>query len=177
MLQIALYSFNWHNVRMRDLYIPIFILLGVIGVFWLFGQKPVEAPIFTNSEMVVNNEKSMNEIKTVEGLKIVVLKEGNGIEAKAGDTVVVHYTGKLQDGTVFDSSIPRGEPAEFAIGVGQVIKGWDIAVVGMKVGEKRELTIAPDLAYGKSGYTQPNGIVVIPENATLIFEVELVGVK
>lgn len=162
---------------MRNLLVPIAVLLVIIGLIWFFSYKPAEAPIIKSEEKVLNNDNKMQEINTTEGLKIKVLTEGSGAEAKAGDTVLVHYTGKLMDGTVFDSSIPRGEPAEFPIGVGYVIKGWDIGVVGMKIGEKRELTIAPELAYGKAGITQPNGIVVIPENATLIFEVELVAVK
>lgn len=98
---------------------------------------------------------------------------GTGAAAKAGDTVVVHYTGTLTDGTKFDSSVDRNEPFTFHLGQGEVIKGWDKGVAGMKVGGKRKLTIPPDLGYGASG--TPGG--PIPPNATLVFEVELLKVN
>ena len=104
-------------------------------------------------------------------LKITVNKEGSGDIAKNGMLVSVHYTGKLEDGTEFDSSIPRGQPFTFTLGTGQVIKGWDIGVEGMKVGEKRRLVIPPHLGYGARG---AGG--AIPPNATLIFDVELLEV-
>lgn len=106
-------------------------------------------------------------------LEIKVLKEGTGDqEAKQGDFVKVHYTGTLEDGTKFDSSVDRGEPFEFTLGVGQVIQGWDQGVSGMKIGEKRKLTIPPELGYGASGAGS-----AIPPNAVLIFEVELLEIN
>jgi len=106
-------------------------------------------------------------------LKVEVLQEGTGKLAKKGDTAVVHYTGKFEDGTVFDSSFNPGRtPFSFVLGSGMVIKGWEFGVLGMKVGEKRKLTIAPELAYGDTG---AGG--VIPPKATLIFEVELLEIK
>lgn len=104
------------------------------------------------------------------GLQYLVIAEGKGDKPKPGTDIKAHYTGKLPNGMVFDSSVERGEPLEFTVGVGQVIAGWDEALVDMKKGEKRILVIPPGLAYGASG---AGG--VIPPNATLIFEVEMVG--
>lgn len=112
------------------------------------------------------------DLPQVEGLQIERTHEGIGPEATAGDSVAVHYTGTLTDGTKFDSSVDRGTPFVFNLGGGQVIKGWDLGVEGMKVGEKRTLTIAPELAYGDRG---AGG--VIPPGATLIFDVELIEIK
>ncbi|MBN2388283.1 MAG: FKBP-type peptidyl-prolyl cis-trans isomerase [Anaerolineales bacterium] len=100
------------------------------------------------------------------------MESGAGEQAEAGKTVRVHYTGKFPDGKVFDSSLHRGEPIEFPLGAGRVIKGWDEGIALMKVGGKAQLVIPPDLAYGERG---AGG--VIPPNATLIFDVELVEVK
>ena len=105
-------------------------------------------------------------------LQIEELKAGTGAEATAGKTVDVHYTGWLTDGTKFDSSVDRGRPFSFPLGGGRVIKGWDQGVAGMKVGGKRKLTIPPELGYGSRGAG-----AVIPPNATLVFEVELLAVK
>ncbi len=123
---------------------------------------------------------TMTTPQSVAGLDIKVLTEGNGPEAKNGDTVFVHYTGKLTDGSIFDSSHNpgRGEPLDFVLGSGRVIPGWEKGVLGMKVGEKRVLTIAPELAYGERGVTsQANGKVIIPSNATLVFDVELMEIQ
>ena len=111
-------------------------------------------------------------MKTASGLEYIELEAGTGAQAEAGKTVSVHYTGKLTDGKVFDSSIPRGEPITFKLGVGQVIKGWDEGIALMKVGGKAQLVIPSDLAYGDRG---AGG--VIPPNTTLVFDVELVDVK
>ena len=117
----------------------------------------------------MNVEKS--EV-TASGLRITDLEVGSGTEASAGQMVVVHYRGTLEDGTQFDASYDRGTPFSFPLGAGRVIKGWDEGVQGMKVGGKRKLVIPADLGYGARG---AGG--VIPPNATLIFEVELLEVK
>ena len=110
---------------------------------------------------------------SVNELVIEDLRPGTGAEAKAGNAVSVHYVGTLTDGNKFDSSRDRGKPFEFKLGAGQVIKGWDQGVAGMKIGGLRKLTIPGHLAYGARGAA--GGL--IPPNATLVFEVELLGVR
>ena len=118
------------------------------------------------SQKLTNKEKNM-------GLKIETIQEGAGEKiVENGDTVSVHYTGKLEDGTKFDSSVDRGTPFEFTIGQGMVIAGWEKGLLGMKVGEKRVLTIPSEMGYGSRG---AGG--VIPPNATLIFDIELMEIK
>lgn len=114
----------------------------------------------------------MSEKMTDSGLKYEDLAVGEGDEASAGSTVVVHYTGWLVDGTKFDSSLDRNDPFSFPLGGGRVIRGWDEGVAGMCVGGRRKLTIPPQLGYGAAG---AGG--VIPPNATLVFEIELLEVK
>jgi FKBP-type peptidyl-prolyl cis-trans isomerase FkpA len=114
----------------------------------------------------------MTSIKTASGLVIEDLVVGSGATAAAGQRVSVHYTGWLQDGNKFDSSKDRGQAFMFSLGRGEVIRGWDEGVSGMKVGGRRKLTIPPDLGYGTRG---AGG--VIPPNATLLFEVELLAVS
>ena len=146
------------------------LLLGLIlGCIPIFTARGADAPATQPSERT-----------TASGLKIVEVQKLDAAQtAQAGDLVWVHYTGKLQDGTKFDSSFDRrdeasGElqPISFRLGQGKVIKGWDEGVAGMKVGEKRQLVIPPNLAYGAAG--TPGG--PIPPNATLTFDVELVGI-
>ena len=111
-------------------------------------------------------------MKTASGLEYIEVEPGTGAQAESGKTVSVHYTGKFQDGKVFDSSVSRGEPIKFPLGAGRVIKGWDEGLALMKEGGKAQLVIPPHLAYGESG---AGG--VIPPNATLVFDVELVSVE
>ena len=128
--------------------ISFFVCLAVLALF--------------NGNLAFSSEKE---------LKITIEQEGFGDSAEIGMSVSVHYTGKLEDGTEFDSSIPRGQPFTFTLGAGQVIKGWDLGVEGMKIGEKRSLVIPPHLGYGIRGAG-----ATIPPNATLIFDIELLEV-
>jgi peptidylprolyl isomerase len=116
-------------------------------------------------------EKSADKEPKVKELKYVDEVVGTGESPSPGRTVIVHYTGRLENGTKFDSSLDRGQPLEFPIGRGRVIKGWDEGVMTMKVGGKRKLTIPPELGYGS------HALPGIPPNSTLIFEVELLGVR
>ena len=137
----------------------IFSFLLVIGFVMLVDKKAN-----------INQNTNMEELGGE--LKIEDLMLGTGVEAVSGKSVTVHYTGTLTDGTKFDSSVDRGAPFTFNLGVGEVIAGWDQGVAGMKVGGKRKLTIPSSLAYGEAGAGD-----VIPPNATLIFEVELLKVE
>jgi FKBP-type peptidyl-prolyl cis-trans isomerase len=142
-----------------------FIPLAALGVLAMAANGCNPADHDKVIEKVVDIGKAKCTLKYVE------LVEGKGKEAKKGDTVDVHYTGWLTNNTKFDSSVDRGKPLSFSLGAGEVIKGWDEGVAGMKEGGKRKLTIPPELGYGSTG----NG--PIPANSTLIFEVELLKVK
>ncbi len=160
----------------KTLIISLIIIAIVILVFWVRSPKTNEVvnptSISGNKESEENVENMQKEENKNDGLKIEVLQEGTGEEVKNGDNVSVHYTGRLEDGTKFDSSLDRGIPFSFKLGAGNVIKGWDLGVLGMKVGEKRKLTIPSDLAYGENGIPG-----AIPPKATLIFEVELLSIN
>jgi FKBP-type peptidyl-prolyl cis-trans isomerase len=117
-------------------------------------------------------ELSGDEVTTESGLAYIVIAEGDGPAPSAGDNVVVHYTGWLTNGNKFDSSVDRGEPFVFPLGMGRVIRGWDEGVAMMRIGDKRRLTIPAELGYGERG---AGG--VIPPGATLIFDVELLGIE
>ena len=135
----------------------------VIGAAIYFMQSNNAAP---------QNQQQTPSAFDIQGMKVEILQQGSGPEAKSGDKVTVNYVGTLQNGTKFDSSIDRNQPFQFNLGAGQVIKGWDLGVAGMKVGEKRRLTIPPELGYGSQAVGG-----VIPANSTLIFEVTLLGIN
>ncbi|NEO27725.1 MAG: FKBP-type peptidyl-prolyl cis-trans isomerase [Kamptonema sp. SIO4C4] len=133
----------------------------------LLASKPAK-----QSEPSEESEEPQEEVITTDsGLQYVEIKEGVGASPQPGQTVVVHYTGKLEDGSKFDSSRDRGQPFSFKIGAGRVIKGWEEGIASMKVGGRRKLIIPPELGYGERG---AGG--VIPPNATLIFDVELLRI-
>ncbi len=161
----------------------IFIVL-VIG-FWIKRAPSSESttPIpetpsekqeqKTDTTVAPNKNTTNNKIKTIQGMKIEITKEGTGAEITNGKTAVVTYVGKLENGIVFDASKNHGDGSfSFTLGAGMVIKGWDLGVLGMKVGEARTLTIPADLAYGANGIPG-----AIPPNATLIFDVALLAIK
>jgi len=133
-------------------------------------EKREAAVLQEQKELLDSVAKGYNETKS--GLRYQILQKGNGTQATKGATVSVHYKGQLLDGTVFDSSYKRKQPIDFAIGVGQVIAGWDEGIQLLQVGDKARMVIPSNLAYGESG---AGG--VIPPNATLIFDVELMAVK
>jgi peptidylprolyl isomerase len=138
----------------------------------VLGAATLSAGLLRADEKPAKSKDEGKVVRLHDGLQYEDLKVGEGAQPKLGQTVVVHYTGWLTNGKKFDSSVDRGRPFEFAIGEGHVIKGWDEGVATMKVGGKRKLTIPPELAYGSRG---AGG--VIPPNATLVFEVELLGIK
>ncbi len=154
----------------------IVIAVAAIGFYFLSklgdGEK-IEGINFEQEKPVAADEGD-NQAKPDQELKIMaqIVREGSGEAAKNGDKITVHYTGYFEDGTKFDSSVDRGQPFSFDLGVGQVIPGWDLGVVGMKVGEVRKLVIPPQFAYGEQGVPG-----AIPPNAVLIFEIELLGIN
>jgi len=151
--------------------ILVLILIIIIAAIYLFSQKnKMTEP--TNGNPQNEQTQSTSNSYDIQGMKVEVLTQGTGEEAKTGDTVSVHYVGTLENGTKFDSSVDRGEPFSFTLGENRVIQGWELGVLGMKVGEKRKLTIPSNLAYGNQAVGG-----VIPANATLVFEVELLGIN
>lgn len=134
-------------------------------------MSPTQIARAETSATETSGETSGEYETTPSGLKYKDIVEGTGASPQPGDTVIVHYTGRLEDGTKFDSSRDRSQPFSFKLGVGRVIKGWDEGIATMKVGGQRELVIPPELAYGDRG---AGG--VIPPNATLVFDVELLRI-
>lgn len=165
--------------------IAVVIVVGIAG--WFFVNKARNASRVSDlasvasetpdatpvpSSMEENTDTTGNWIKLPSGLQIKDVVIGYGKEAREGDIVAAHYTGTLEDGTKFDSSYDRGEPFAFPLGGGMVIKGWDLGLVGMKVGGKRKLIIPSELGYGSRGAGD-----AIPPGTTLYFDIELVAAQ
>ena len=158
------------------------LMAGIVGCSQESGAPAESTEVADTVEEQAVAEESTNEDGTLEiapGLTAIILQTGHGRAAEAGDHVDVHYTGWLYDeeaegnrGDKFDSSVDRGQKFQFTLGANQVIKGWDQGVAGMLIGEKRELTLAPEMGYGDRGAGN-----VIPPGATLVFEVELFGAE
>ena len=146
-----------------------FIVIAIVAVIAAvaYSQTARKKP-----NTAVPTKVSGPGITTPDGLKYWDIKVGTGATANASQTVTVHYTGWLANGKKFDSSVDRGDPFKFALGRGQVIKGWDEGIAGMKTGGKRQLRIPPALGYGAKGAGD-----LIPPNATLVFDVELLRVQ
>lgn len=154
-----------------------FVVLIVVIVFLIFTQKPQKTPFDTADQFNPFANKGQSTVVSPTPIIITQLggrdiSVGSGSAlVKSGDTITVNYIGALADGKIFDSSYSRNKPFSFTIGAGQVIKGWEQGVIGMKLGGKRQLLIPADLAYGASG--QGN----IPPNSSLIFEIELLNIQ
>lgn len=139
--------------------VVLVIIVIAMGAVLYFSKN-------TNTNINTNN-------MDIQGMKVEILKQGTGEGARAGDNIVVNYVGTLLDGTKFDSSLNPGRtPFPYTLGKNQVIQGWELGLLGMKVGEKRKLTIPPELAYGPDGRPP-----VIPQNATLIFEIDMLSIN
>ena len=152
---------------MKKIISIIIVLSAIILSFYLLNE------ILKQEEVEQVVEESEEEEVAQEDLAIEILEEGTGEEAQNGDSLKVHYTGTLEDGTKFDSSLDRGDPFVFTLGAGQVIQGWDLGLLGAKVGDKRKLTIPADLGYGETGAAGGK----IPPGATLIFGIEVLEIN
>lgn len=164
----------------KSIFIFTILVVFVVIAVWFVIQKTREvnkateipAPTVASVSSPVEEQPVGEPIQYDNGLIVQDVVVGNGKTAESGDTLSAHYVGALENGTVFDNSYNRGQPIQFVLGAGQLIKGWELGLVGIKEGGKRRLVIPPELGYGQSG---AGG--VIPPNATLLFEIELVSVQ
>ena len=157
------------GVQFIFIFIPVIIIVGILLYRYLSKDKDVQS---FSSEQQENVFEYGDTIVDIEEFSYDIIEEGTGEKALIGDNVSVHYTGRLTDGSKFDSSYDRGVPFEFTLGSGQVIRGWDEGVKGMVEGEKRTLYIPSSMGYGDQGAGN-----LIPGEAGLIFDVELIEVK
>jgi len=172
-------SKNYMKKLSTNEWVAVAVVIVIVAVLLLFTT------LFSTARPATQNDQQKNmQQGNIQGdqlpnpsFKAEDTVIGKGDEAVVGKTVSLNYTGTLENGKVFDSSIPRGEPFTFTLGQGQVIQGWEQGILGMKVGGKRRLVIPGDMAYGNQAIPGPDGSVLIPANATLIFDVELVEVK
>lgn len=163
----------------KTFFIFTVLVLFVVITIWFVTQKTKEANRETGISALTVTPVSSPELTEAvneparydNGLVVQDIVVGSGKTAENGDTLSAHYIGALENGTVFDSSYGRGEPIQFVLGAGQLIKGWELGLVGMKEGGKRKLTIPPELGYGAKGAGN-----AIPPNASLFFEIELASV-
>ncbi len=161
----------------RKLFIPAALAVTALAMAACGGKASTEhTPDWSNPQTIHFAESLHIDLssmtKTPDGLYYKDLKEGTGEEAETGDVAVVHYTGYLPNGKVFDKNGPSQEPFTFEMGIGRVIRGWDLGVQGMKIGGERLLVIPPDLAYGATGAGD-----AVPPNATLVFDITLVNIR
>jgi FKBP-type peptidyl-prolyl cis-trans isomerase len=168
-------------MKIRHLFALLVLAAGMSACNEKGDNAESAEPAAAAEEQTVTEENAVagEVLEIAPGLSATIVKKGHGRVAVAGDYVEVHYTGWLFDaqaennrGSKFDSSVDRGEKFHFQLGAGQVIKGWDQGVAGMLIGEKRVLTLSPDMGYGSRGAGN-----VIPPDASLIFEVELFGLE
>lgn len=158
------------NVTSNGIAVALAVVV-VFGFLWFGVFNPFVPQPSAGQDTSMGTSTNSFSNKTGEQNMITDVVVGTGAEAVNGSTVSVQYTGRFEDGSVFDSSIPRGEPITFVLGQGRVIQGWEQGILGMKVGGKRQLVIPPELGYG------PNDYGPIPGGSTLYFDVELVGVQ
>ncbi len=142
--------------------IAVIILVVIAGAYFLM-QKP--------SQPVSEENTTAGNYEMIQGMKVEILKEGAGAQVKPGDPVSVSYVGRFENGEEFDSNIGNDRPFTFSLGKNAVIQGWELGVLGMRVGEKRRLTIPPELGYGSEGFPP-----VVPPNAALIFEIDMLNI-
>jgi len=161
---------EWIGVTVAVVATFILFFGNTVWTTFIAPKTPSETASLENSTGT-STQATVKNISTTKGLDIYDMQIGTGAEAVSGKTVAAHYVGTLTDGTKFDSSLDRGQPFEFKLGSGQVIKGWDMGIAGMKVGGIRTLVISPEFGYGAQA------IGTIPANSTLVFQVQLMGVK
>jgi len=168
-IMASVMPFTWHR-QMKKSHITNVLAMTALVCFAGAGFAAPKQNDAVDGAKIAQAQPPMH--KTPSGLQYQDLVVGNGASPRMGQTVSVHYTGWLTNGTKFDSSLDRGQPLEFPIGMGNVIKGWDEGVSSMRVGGRRKLVIPPNLAYGANPPTPK-----IPPNSTLVFDVQLLGIK